>query len=392
MDSFKEGREPTAGSDASAAAAADELASMSFGSAAPAPANVEDDKFCSNGGETAELKGCNGCRCIRYCSAKCQKKHWKIHKKECKRIEAVLKKGIPGGGKYYLDFSKQVDGEESGLFDEPPKNPDCDICMVRLPMEQSLWLYWSCCGKSVCCACDVDNENAIAKQNEKKAERKQKLLERRRCPFCRTPEPEDAEECISRLKKKDGLGDARATWLLATFHKDGAHGAARDETKALQLYGKAADLGDIDARATLGFIYQDGLFGAEVDLKKAIMHLELAAKGGHVLARDTLGVIAVEKVVEETLSKIRRDPKNRLACLNAILHWRISAAAGYTPSVIFLVGNFEMGLIRHKDLASSLQARDKARLEMKSESRDRYIKHLKRTGELEERGIDDIYA
>lgn len=63
----------------------------------------------------------------------------------------------------------------------------------------------------------------------------------------------------------------------------------------------------------------------------------------------------------------------------------MSAAAGYTGSITFLINLFESGLIRHQDLASSLRARDKARLELKTESRDRYISYmyLMRTGQLD---------
>ena len=376
-DSFKEGREPTPGSDAAAAATADELAAMSLsGGSEPAPANVEDDKFCSNCGETDDdLKGCNGCRGIRYCSAKCQKKHWKVHKKECKRIAAVLKKGIPGGGKYYLDISEQVDGEESGLFNEPPKNPDCVICMVRLPLEAVMSTYWACCGKTICSACYFDNKNAIAKINQKKAEKKQKLLDEKMCPFCRAPSTKTGQEWIARANKRVQLGDADAIWMIGGVYRDGS-GMARDESKALQFLEKAADLGSSDARYDLGCAYRNGIPGVEIDVNMANMHFELAAKSGHALARHNIGC-----------NLLRRADVGL-----AIKHWRISAAAGYTDSVDGLIGRFETGFICHQDLAPSLRARDKARLEMKSESRDRYVAHLKRTGQVDKLPKNDSFC
>ena len=40
------------------------------------------------GGEAKHL--CSGCKCIRYCSKNCQKQHWALHKKGCKRIKEGL--------------------------------------------------------------------------------------------------------------------------------------------------------------------------------------------------------------------------------------------------------------------------------------------------------------
>lgn len=90
----------------------------------------------------------------------------------------------------------------------------------------------------------------------------------------------------------------------------------------------------------------------------------MAAKSGHAAARHNVGCN----------NSLDGDPSTA-----TIKHWRISAAAGFTRSVTSLIICFETGLIRHRDLAPSLRARDKARLEMKSEGRDRHIAHLMRT-------------
>ena len=46
-----------------------------------------------------------------------------------------------------------------------------------------------------------------------------------------------------------------------------------------------------------------------------------------------------------------------------------------------LIIYFEDGLLRHGDLAETLQVMYLASAEMKSEYRDKYIEHLKKTGE-----------
>ena len=45
-----------------------------------------------------------------------------------------------------------------------------------------------------------------------------------------------------------------------------------------------------------------------------------------------------------------------------------------------LIGCFEDGLLRHGDLAETLQGMYRSNTEMKSDDRDKYIQHLKTTG------------
>lgn len=54
---------------------------------------------CGNCGKTEELRRCNRCRCVSYCSAECQREAWRRHKKMCREpteedlpLDAVLEK------------------------------------------------------------------------------------------------------------------------------------------------------------------------------------------------------------------------------------------------------------------------------------------------------------
>ena len=38
-----------------------------------------------------KLKQCKGCKAVRYCSERCQKAHWKTHKKICQAIQELSK-------------------------------------------------------------------------------------------------------------------------------------------------------------------------------------------------------------------------------------------------------------------------------------------------------------
>ena len=54
--------------------------------------------FCAScgvaGGDDIKLKKCTACYLVKYCSVKCQRDHWKQHKKECKKRAAELKDEI----------------------------------------------------------------------------------------------------------------------------------------------------------------------------------------------------------------------------------------------------------------------------------------------------------
>lgn len=39
-----------------------------------------------------KLSSCAACRCVYYCSVKCQKTDWKKHKKECEELKEILEK------------------------------------------------------------------------------------------------------------------------------------------------------------------------------------------------------------------------------------------------------------------------------------------------------------
>ena len=50
------------------------------------------DKCATCGKDGIGLKGCSGCKSVRYCNVSCQKSHWNMHKKACKKITAASKK------------------------------------------------------------------------------------------------------------------------------------------------------------------------------------------------------------------------------------------------------------------------------------------------------------
>ena len=61
------------------------------------------------------LKVCKSCMLAKYCNAKCQKKHWPSHKKDCKRRAAEIR--------------------DEALFKDPPAKEDCPICFLPMPKK-----------------------------------------------------------------------------------------------------------------------------------------------------------------------------------------------------------------------------------------------------------------
>ena len=351
------------GTSTAVAAAAEQLGSVSLGGSVEGKDNEtetknEDDqnneeapaKCCSACGKKSNaLKKCNGCKCVWYCDKKCQNKHRKEHKKECRPIKKEL--DIRGGK---LDVGTELDIGPRG---EVPPREECPICMRVLPIQEILQTYYACCGKTICGGCDFQHkiksrEQAVAST----------------CAFCRTAAPESDEEILARLSKRAELKDPEALYNIAMNYGDGGLGLPVDQAKCIELLRESADLGFPDAQYNLGKYHHFSEMGLEQNEEEVLGYCEKAAERGDVQARHNVGGI-----------EFRSD--NHLAALR---HFRLSASAGFKPSVNSLIARFEVGMLRRGDLAETLQAFYRSRAEMKSEDRDKYIAYLKKVGEYKE--------
>ena len=185
-----------------AAAAAEQLGAMSRGESVETKENETENnedaaeengtstKMCSACGKKSDTaKKCTACKCVSYCDKECQNKHWKEHKKECKRIKKILGKR---GGKLDLGTEKDLGGP---LPDLPPRE-ECPICMQVLPIHENLHAYFPCCGKAICCGCD--HQHLIKCGNG------------RTCAFCRMESAKSDEEILARALKRVERNDPRA--------------------------------------------------------------------------------------------------------------------------------------------------------------------------------------
>ena len=298
-------------------------------------------------GGGVSLKTCKPCMLVKYCDASCQHKHWPKHKKQCKLRAAEL--------------------HDEALFKDPPPKEDCPICFLPMPRrlincitlppatrssvpindfaiaheelaDEVMQEYYSCCGKRICRGCIY----SVCKSgnNEK-------------CPFCNSDRNNTEEERVQQMMRRVKANDAASIYMLADSYYQGLHGLQRDEERAIKLFTKSAELGFSKAHYNLGMLYHDG--GA---LKKAKFHFEAAAMAGHDGARLSLGCIEFHSGNME----------------QAFKHWTIAASAGSYNAMHEMRAFFEKGHVSRESIDSTLIAYNSSCTQMRSESRDAYIR------------------
>ena len=334
--------------------AAKQLGTMSLSAseerkdAEPTTTNGTPTKMCSAcGKESDTLKKCTACKCVWYCDKECQNKHRKEHRKECKLIKKELDKR---GGKLELGTEKKI-----GLLGKLPPREECPICMQVLPIHAKLKMYKVCCGKMLCSGCELKHQ--------------MKSEEHPTCAFCRTAVPDSEEGILPRFRKRADLEDPQALFNLAMAHGYGKYGLPVDQAKCIELLRKSAALGSPGAHYQLGDLHRLGRMGLEQNDEKSFKYFTKATEGGDVLARHNLGN-----------AEYKNDDM-----IAAMCHWRLSASAGYRDSMKSLICCFEFGLVHHGDLADALRAMYRARSDLCSEDRTKFLlEYMKLTGEYKE--------
>ena len=272
---------------------------------------------CGKGGDS--MKTCTACKLVKYCGVDCQQAHRPQHKKECKKRAAEL--------------------YDEALFRKPPRQEECPICFLELPILASLQQYKSCCGKILCYGCSI----ASAEQSDESP-----------CPFCRKPATRSNEERRKRLDRRVELDDPEAITIVGNYYFRGGMGLEQDIGKALDLLHRAAELGSISAHNIVGDIYLTSSV-VQANYKKAMYHFEIAAMEGNVGARHALGAL------EGNSGNHHR----------AIKHLMISASAGDDDSLKGVQTGYRNGFMTKDDFAKTLRAHQKSLEEMKSEWRDK---------------------
>jgi TPR repeat protein len=152
--------------------------------------------------------------------------------------------------------------------------------------------------------------------------------------------------------------DPASICLLANFYQHGLNGFQQDQTKAMELYVRAAELGSIRANCHLAGIYHEG-----GDVKKAKFHLEIAAMAGDEEARYNLGCM------EAQFRNIER----------ALKHLTIAASAGHYTAMHNLLIALKKHDISRESINSTLAAYNNSCAEVRSKARDACIRSLLET-------------
>jgi hypothetical protein len=238
---------------------------------------------CANCGKTEELedelKACNACKLVKYCSRDCQIAHRSQHKNACRKRAAEL--------------------HDEALFRQPPEGDDCPICFLLLPTLPSGKTFMPCCGKMICSGCchvHLLQSNGSAT-----------------CPFCRADIPYYGKEVIKMLEERVDGNDSDAIYNLGRYYFEGDEdcGVKKNVDKAAKLFHRAADLGSAQAYHNLGVMYARGDDVCKDDTK-AKHYYEKATMAGCVTSRCNLGSMDA----------------NAGSFDRAIKHWLIAARFG----------------------------------------------------------------
>ena len=303
--------------------------------------STDDIIVCANCGKgegeesAGDLKSCTACKLVKYCNRDCQIVHRPQHKKACKKRAAEL--------------------YEEALFNEPPPNEECPICMLLLPIAAEEHSFESCCGKIICMGCI----HAMAMEEVRKGKKKEEMG---MCPYCRTPQEGSSDDHIERIDKLMKNGNADAFYVYAGDFSLGRLGLQQDQVKANELLLKAGELGCAKGYSRLGYSYDIGA-GVERNEKKAKHYYGIAAMKGEVKARHNLGLM------EGKAGNFQRRYK----------HMIIAARAGDPPSLDKVKKGFTEGHVTKDEYESTLRAYHERQTEMKSDMRELYIAYRERT-------------
>ena len=163
------------------------------------------------------------------------------------------------------------------------------------------------------------------------------------------------EEMVEEIMKRVEANDAASICLLANSYHKGLVGLQQDHTKAIELSTKSAELGNTKAHFLLGDIYHEG-----GNMKKKKFHFEAAAMAGHENAQYNLGIM------EYNSGNMER----------AMKHWTIAASAGDCDAMHEMRVGFEQGYVSRESIDSTLAAYNSSCAEMRSKSRDAYIRAI----------------
>jgi TPR repeat protein len=228
----------------------------------------------------------------------CQKKHWKEHRNECKRLIAEIKrqKKMKAEAMATTQVQEEVGErkEEEDKTTTPTKkekeegDDECPICLDEVSLLSSFKRF-TCCGKVLHTHCATDLTSMEVGCN---------------CPLCRAKSPTSHEEAVNYLRpwvKK------KKAWAQSVMGQQYYHGKGVKQSyeMAKKLYELSAQQGYVSAIVHLGTMYDKG-HGVEQSYERAVEYWEQAAQLGFAVAQFNLGIMYYNgRGVEKDIAKTR---------------------------------------------------------------------------------------
>jgi tetratricopeptide (TPR) repeat protein len=220
------------------------------------------------------------CKSTWYCNTTCQKKHWKEHRNECKRLIAEIKQKkkmrteAMATTQDQEEVGERKEDEDKTTLPKKEKEEEDDECPICLDEVSLLSSYkrFPCCGKVLHTHCCTDLLSSKMKWN---------------CPLCRAKTPTSEEEHVKYLRPWVKKKKAWAQNLMAHHYKNG-HGVKQSYEMARRLFEQAAQQGYASAIFSIGTMYDNGE-GVEQSYEKAVEYYEQAADLGQAIAQFILG-------------------------------------------------------------------------------------------------------
>lgn len=169
----------------------------------------------------------------------------------------------------------QTETDDIDIFAPIVLREECPICLLLHPINEGEVQFMPCCGKKICSGCVYKN---VITEDEKGA-----TAEEFKCAFCRR-KVGDGVKALKKLLKKN----SHEAHLQMAYKYQFGELEFQSDTKALEMFIKAAELGNPQAYAMIGTYCQGGIVVRQ-DRSKALEFYEVAAKkGSNIIAHNFL--------------------------------------------------------------------------------------------------------
>jgi len=131
-------------------------------------------------------------------------------KKACGTEDDQPSEELEAAEEYDYGFDQFSDEEEIDIDTfVMPTRPECPICTLPLPFENSQYTLKLCCGYIMCSACDESSFYGAIKRGID-------IADLFKCPFCRENHPKDAAAALNILLNEETITHC-LLWVAVTI-------------------------------------------------------------------------------------------------------------------------------------------------------------------------------